>query len=94
MTAHTSAAVRRIELATRPARELPTGVYVVTEDDGTEVVVRLTPDLPARWRCSGCRIRCTTTDCMHVFAVAIHLAETELGLMPTIPAPLIERTSS
>lgn len=76
------AGVRRVETPHRPRRELPTGVYVVTEDDGTEVVVRLTPDRVDRWRCSGCRLRCTTTDCVHAFAVALHLAETELGLIP------------
>lgn len=79
--------VRRVETSTRPRRELPTGVYVVTDDDGIEVVVRLTPDHPERWRCSACRIRCALTDCLHIFAVAIHLAQTELGLTPAAVAP-------
>lgn len=81
--AATAWAVRRVRVDRRPPRELPTGVFVVTDSDHEACVVRLTPEREGRWRCSVCGIRCDTTDCLHIFAVAIHLAETELGLSAT-----------
>lgn len=78
MIATLARTVRRVDTHyTR--RELPTGVFVVTDGDD-DAVVRLTPARAGRWRCSACQIRSASTDCLHIFAVAIHLAETELGL--------------
>lgn len=60
--------------------ERPTAMFVVTNDDGSEVVVRFTPGTGHRWRCGCPAGRSQSVSCLHTFSVAIHLAETELGL--------------
>ena len=68
--------VHRVPTTSR-SRGRPAGLFIVTEPDRTEVVVRFCPstaNAPPLWRCTGCDTRSRTTDCLHTFSVGIHLA--------------------